>query len=199
MTGLTAQQGFAEPARQSQRIFRAAMEAMARPGSINSISPDLAPPAPLSPSMAAIALTLLDYETSVWLDEPLAAADEVARYLRFHTGAAITSSPAKAAFALVAQPEALPPLESFALGTNDYPDRSTTLLLQTKTLQAGRGWLLSGPGIPPGGVRFEAAPLPASFHAQREALQELFPCGIDCFFIAASSLAALPRTTVVKD
>jgi alpha-D-ribose 1-methylphosphonate 5-triphosphate synthase subunit PhnH len=199
MTGSTERRGFADPARQSQQIFRSAMEAMARPGTIQPIVSCLAAPAPLLSSAAALALTLLDYETSVWLDAPLAAAEGVTEFLRFHTGAAIASSPAKAAFALIAAPEALPPLENFALGTNDYPDRSTTLIIQTETLRADQGWALSGPGVPPSGARLKASPLPDAFHAQREALQELFPCGIDCFFVAAASLAALPRTTVLKD
>jgi alpha-D-ribose 1-methylphosphonate 5-triphosphate synthase subunit PhnH len=199
MSGLTAQRGFAEPARQSQQIFRAAMDAMARPGTIKTIALGLSPPAPLTPGMAALALTLLDYETSVWLDGPLATSDEVARYLRFHTGASLAASPAKAAFALIAAPEALPPLERFALGTDDYPDRSTTLLVQTTTLRDDQGWTLSGAGVRPGGVRLLVAPLPGTFRAERGALQDLFPRGIDCFFLAAASLAALPRTTVLKD
>ncbi|HLW92323.1 MAG TPA: phosphonate C-P lyase system protein PhnH [Roseiarcus sp.] len=197
MTGLAAQRGFADPARESQQIFRAAMDAMARPGTIKTITTGLAPPPPLSPAAAALALTLADYETPVWLDASLAASMEVASFLRFHAGASIVSSPEEAAFALAASPEVLPALDSFALGTIDYPDRSTTLILQVETLRAGDGWRLSGPGVP-GGVRFHAAPTPAGFVPQREALRSLFPRGIDCFFVAGAALAALPRTAKLE-
>ena len=47
-----------------------------------------APPAPLFAPAAALLLTLCDFETSVWLDPPLARQRRALReFLRFHTGA----------------------------------------------------------------------------------------------------------------
>ena len=66
--------GFSEPVLASQAVFRTVMEAMARPGQIAEIGVALAPPAPLGIAAAALALTLLDFETPVWLDPKLAAA-----------------------------------------------------------------------------------------------------------------------------
>ena len=76
--------GFAEPVLAAQTTFRTVMDALARPGSVRRLA-GVAAPAPLSPSAAAIALTLLDYETPFWLDAPLAGAPEVVRFrLRQH-------------------------------------------------------------------------------------------------------------------
>ena len=64
--------GFAEPVLAAQATFRVVMDVMARPGTIRLLA-GISAPAPLSASAAAIALTLLDYETPFWLDPPLAA------------------------------------------------------------------------------------------------------------------------------
>ncbi len=63
--------GFADPVFNGQAVFRAVMDAMARPGSIHHL-PELAqPPSPLSASAAAVALTLCDQDTPVFLDAGL--------------------------------------------------------------------------------------------------------------------------------
>lgn len=38
--------GFAEPVFHAQRVFKLMMDAMARPGTIQTVSPDALPPAP---------------------------------------------------------------------------------------------------------------------------------------------------------
>ena len=78
---------FEDPALASQAVFRTVMEAMARPGLARPLPCGLAVPPPLLPTAAAVALTLLDYETPFWLDPALAEAGEVAAWIRFHTGA----------------------------------------------------------------------------------------------------------------
>ncbi|MFX9600755.1 phosphonate C-P lyase system protein PhnH, partial [Acinetobacter baumannii] len=42
---------------------------------------------------------------------------------------------------------AMPPLAAFSLGSDEYPDRSTTLILQVPDLTGGNAWTLGGPGI----------------------------------------------------
>ena len=91
--------GFADPVHDAQRCFRTIMNAMARPGTLQAIETGgLKPPAPLTPVAAAIALTLVDYDTPVWLDGPFARSEAVKTFLRFHTGAPIVSEPVEAAF-----------------------------------------------------------------------------------------------------
>lgn len=185
---------FADPVLHSQRVFRAAMNALARPGTIEPLDAALAPPAPLAPELAALALTLADHEAPLWLDLSLADAAEARDYLRFHTGAPIVPQPADCAFALIADPARCPPLGAFAQGTPDYPDRSTTLLIQVRTLSPDGGLTLRGPGID-GAAQLRAEPLPPDFVGERAANRVLFPCGVDVLLVGPGRVAGLPRTT----
>jgi alpha-D-ribose 1-methylphosphonate 5-triphosphate synthase subunit PhnH len=184
--------GFAEPVLAAQSTFRAIMDATARPGTARRLA-GIDAPAPLSPTAGAIALTLLDYETAFWLDPPLAAAPEVARWIAFHTGAPRTDDPASAAFAFIADSAASPSFETFALGSQEYPDRSTTLVLQVARLTDGEGFVLRGPGIA-GSRRLAATPLPADFLGRLAKNRARFPRGVDLLLAAAEEVAALPRS-----
>jgi alpha-D-ribose 1-methylphosphonate 5-triphosphate synthase subunit PhnH len=169
------------------------MDAMARPGQIKAIESALAPPRPLSPAAAAIALTLLDYETPVWLDSPLADAPDVLRWLKFYTGASVTNEKATAGFAIIADPVGMPRLDEFALGTLEFPDRSSTLLIQVDTFASGKNFVLTGPGIA-NEQRLSVTPMPDGIVAQLTANRRLFPRGVDIVLAASRSVAALPRS-----
>jgi alpha-D-ribose 1-methylphosphonate 5-triphosphate synthase subunit PhnH len=184
--------GFAEPVLAAQSTFRTIMDATARPGTVRRLA-GIAVPAPLSPTAGAIALTMLDYETPFWLDPPLAAVPEVARWIAFHTGAPRTDDPASAAFAFIADGAASPSFETFALGSQEYPDRSTTLVLQVARLTDGEGFVLRGPGIA-GSRRLAATPLPADFLDRLAENRARFPRGVDLLLAAADTVAALPRS-----
>lgn len=190
--------GFSDPVRGAQSVFRQVMWAMASPGEVREVTGIPAPPLPLSIGAAALVLTLADFETPIWLDPELAAAPDVASYLRFHTGAPIVEDPQDARFAVIATSGGLPSLDSFAQGTLEYPDRSATLIVQVLKLQAGRGYRLKGPGIE-GKRHLKVKPLPDDFASRMAANRALFPRGVDIVFAACSSIAALPRTTRVKD
>jgi alpha-D-ribose 1-methylphosphonate 5-triphosphate synthase subunit PhnH len=126
--------GFADPVFDAQSVFRAVMDAMARPGSVMPVRLLAAPPAPLSATAAAAALTLCDHDTPLWLDPSLAGSDAVRSWLAFHTGAPLVDAAGEAAFALVADPVELSSLAEFAQGTQEYPDRSTTVILQVDSV-----------------------------------------------------------------
>jgi alpha-D-ribose 1-methylphosphonate 5-triphosphate synthase subunit PhnH len=190
--------GFADPVHDAQAAFRAVMDALARPGRIRALEAGLTPPAPLTPELAAVALALTDADTPVWLDAALAAAPEVAAYLRFHTGAPLTDDPARAAFAFVREPARCPPLGRFALGTPAYPDTSTTLVLALDAITPGAGLHLTGPGIA-GSARMALAPLPEGFTAQLAENRADFPLGVDLILTAPGQVAGLPRSTVVTE
>jgi len=189
--------GFDNPVLAAQSVFRAVMDAMARPGTIHKLAGLPAAPAPLSPAAAAIGLALTDYETPIWLDDRLAAASQVAQWLAFHTGAPLTRDPARAAFAFIAEVIDAPPFDAFALGTPEYPDRATTLVLQVERLGAGPGLTLTGPGIA-GTRRFAAEPLPRDFLARLAQNRTVFPRGVDLVLAAPDAVAALPRTVRVE-
>ena len=180
----------------AQSTFRKVMDATARPGSIHSVGAMASAPVPLAQAAAAIALTLFDHDTPVWLDAPLAASEDVVTWLRFQTGCPIVADPGESAFALVSDVAALPPFAAFACGTPDYPDRSTTLILQLPTLTGGVELSLSGPGIR-GTAALHAGGLPEDFVERNAANRALFPLGVDLLLVTASDVAALPRTTIV--
>jgi alpha-D-ribose 1-methylphosphonate 5-triphosphate synthase subunit PhnH len=185
--------GFSDPVLASQAVFRTVMEAMARPGTIATIDVAITPPTPLGVAAAALALTLLDFETPFWLDPMLAAAPDVDAWLKFHTGAPRTSDPASAAFAFVAKPAAMSAFDTFDLGSIEYPDRSTTLVLEVETLNDGDAFYLSGPGIKES-CSLAAEPLPTDFADLMAANRALFPRGVDIVLTCGHRLAALPRS-----
>ncbi|MFG1464445.1 phosphonate C-P lyase system protein PhnH [Xanthobacter sp. DSM 24535] len=187
--------GFADAPREAQDVFKAVMWALARPGRAIPLVSRLSPPAPLSPEMAAIALALLDYETPLWLDPSLAAAPAAAAFLRFHTSAPLVHTPAAARFALIADGAAMPAFSQFALGEPDYPDRSTTLVVQVESLGEGP-ILLEGPGIETS-VGFAAAPLPVDFADRLAANRQIFPLGVDLILVAPGAILGLPRSARV--
>jgi alpha-D-ribose 1-methylphosphonate 5-triphosphate synthase subunit PhnH len=188
--------GVASAVLTAQSTFRKVMEVTARPGLVEAIAPVAGTPAALAPAAAAIALTLFDHDTPVWLDAPLASSEAVASWLRFQTGCPIVTNQERCAFALAGDVAALPPLETFALGTPDYPDRSTTLILQLPSLGSGDEFNLSGPGIR-GTTRLSAGGLPKDFVERLAANRALFPRGVDLLLVAGTDVAALPRTTIV--
>jgi alpha-D-ribose 1-methylphosphonate 5-triphosphate synthase subunit PhnH len=185
--------GLRDPVLGSQTCFRAVLDALAHPGRIVDLPQALAgsPPATLCEATASIVLTMCDIDTPLWLDP---AASPAAPYFAFHCGAPLIEGPAKASFAIVSNPTALPPLQSFALGTDEYPEQSATLIIEVTDLSALHGVVLRGPGILDE-ARLSASGLPTRFWEERQALAELFPRGIDVLFTCGGRVAALPRST----
>jgi alpha-D-ribose 1-methylphosphonate 5-triphosphate synthase subunit PhnH len=189
--------GFVDAVHDAQRVFRTVLGALACPGRIERLDATLVPPPPLYPTAAAILLALADFETTIWLDDGLSDASEVAEFLRFHTGARVASSWRDADFALISAPERVPALSTFAQGTPEYPDRSTTLVIQVEAM-TGAGWEFAGPGIPDR-VQFSAAPLPLDFQRQLAENRARFPRGVDLIFATATDIAALPRSARIVE
>lgn len=189
--------GFADPVFDAQAVFRAVMDAMARPGTVQAFPVLAAPPAPLSPGAAAVALALCDHDTPVWLDASLAASSAVKSWLGFHTGAPLARTPDEALFAIAALPGDLIALENFAQGTQEYPDRSTTLILQVRSLADGPGLVLQGPGIEKA-AHCAPSPLPRHFVEQWKQNNQRFPRGVDVVLVAPDGVICLPRTTRIQ-
>ena len=185
--------GFADPVLSAQATFRAVLDATARPASVQPLGASILPPPPFSIGAAALALTLCDHDTTVWLDADLRASERVTEWLRFHCGCTVVDAPHEAAFAFVSAALALPRLEELALGTPDYPDRSTTVVVQVESFRSGTSLVLTGPGIP-GRRTLRAAPLPDDMPARLAANRGRFPCGIDLLLVTANEVAALPRS-----
>lgn len=187
--------GFDEPVFESQSVFRMLMDGMARPGTIRTVSSDAGQPDPLGGAAGAIALTLCDHETPVWLSAGLAKSS-VGEWIMFHTGAPVTREKAEARFAFVEAGAALASFGLFAAGTQEYPDRSTTLVIEVAALGEGPLLTLTGPGIQ-NATTVKVKGLPDVFPRLWADNRALFPRGIDVILTAGKTLLCLPRTTKI--
>lgn len=178
---------FADAPVEAARVFRSALNAMARPGRIEDVKGTM-PPAPLSTAAGCMLLTLCDTETPVFLAETH-DRPEVRDWITFHCGAPQVGA-GQARFALGAW-DALKPLDRFSIGTAEYPDRSATLIVESVRLTPDSA-RLTGPGIKD--AAWLSLPEIEAFHANHA----LFPLGLDFFFTAGAQLAALPRSTRVE-
>ena len=185
--------GFSNPVYDSQSIFHALMNTFAKPGSIADITLDIAPPAPMQAAQGAVALCLADHDTPVLLSK-IMRDGIVAQWIPFHAGAPVTDLTNDARFAFFASGDEIPDFADFAIGSQEYPDRSTTLVIEIASLEGGQTLTLTGPGI-----KSEAslAPqgLPSDFLEQWALNRALFPRGVDVVLTAGSQMVCLPRTT----
>ena len=187
--------GLADPPHDSQRLFRAVLDAFSHPGRIITLPEAPTGVGPLSHAATAFVLTLVDRDTPLWL-EPAFDVAAVRDFVRFHTGAQIAAREADALFAVLA-PDRRPLLDGFAIGTDPYPDRSATLVLEVPSLAGGAVRTIRGPGIATR-AEISIAGLPDSFGNEWAANHALFPCGVDLVFTCGANLLALPRSIVVE-
>ncbi|MCC5971975.1 MAG: phosphonate C-P lyase system protein PhnH [Pararhodobacter sp.] len=187
MTETTFDGGFTNAPIEAATAFRAALDALSRPGTISTLT-GATPPAPLSQAAGVLALTLFDATTPVHLagahDTP-ALRD----WLVFHTGAPLVSAE-NASFAIGTW-DALHPVTRFSPGTPDYPDRAATLIIEMPALTP-QGARLRGPGIK------DTARLSLPDTATFQTNHARFPLGFDTFLTSGNKLAGLPRSTQVE-
>jgi len=190
--------GFADPVLQSQGGFRAIMDALANPGTAQKFANPALAHGPLTPELVSTLLTLTDQDTLIWLSDGLRQTPGVEGFVAFHTGAPLANEPERAAFAFAAAADELPGLDAFSLGTQEYPDRSTTIVLAVTALEGGAELIIRGPGIK-GHGHISPVGLPGDFVAQWAANRELFPRGIDLLLVADGAVLGLPRSTRVTE
>jgi len=189
------QPGYDDPVAGCQSTFRAALHALAHPGSAVRVAPPRGVPPGVSPAMTALLLTLADGDTPLWL--PPGVDESVRGYLRFHCGCPLVSDPSQARFVAVPAGASAPMLQDCRQGEPAYPDRSATLLLEVQSLAAGRAVTLRGPGIA-SRTALAAAGLPGDFWTQWQANHAGFPLGVDVLLTCGEQLCGLPRTTIVE-
>ena len=190
--------GFTAPVLQSQSCFRAIMDALANPGTPQSLSQPAASHGPLTGELASVLLTLADQDTPIWLDEALRNDAGVAPFIGFHTGAPIVREPGRAVFAFASAASELPDFDQFNLGTQEYPDRSTTIVLAVPSLSGGPQLTIAGPGIK-GHSHINPLGLNEDFLTQWAANRQLYPRGIDLLLVADGAVMGLPRSTRIAE
>ena len=188
--------GFHDPVFQGQAVFRLVMDAMARPGTLQTVTDDTGAPSPLGIAAGAIALTLLDHDTPVWLSVRLQKS-ALPGWLAFHTGAPPAPEKAEARFAFIEAGAPLPSFGLFSAGTQEYPDRSVTLIIEIASFEGTTPLKLTGPGIA-GGRIVHPSGLPDGFLRQWAENHVLFPRGVDVVLTAGDRFLCLPRTTRIS-
>lgn len=189
--------GFADPVRDAQGSFRAILDALANPGRPQRLVLTDNVSSHLKGELVSALLTLTDHDTPIWLS-PAIDTEAVRNFVTFHTGAPLVTETQKASFAFVALGDALPDLSRFNLGTQEYPDRSTTIIVELPALTGGPTLTLRGPGIR---ETQEISPqgLPDDFVRQWRENRALFPRGVDLLLVAHGEVLGLPRTSRIVE
>lgn len=165
-----------------QRLFRALVEAFARPGTVQAVGALITG----QPAWLGVLATLLDGQTT--FADPHGLLDGRAWPLL----QARREAPERAAFVMceaAREPEFEP-----TLGTLDSPERGATLVLRVTKLGSGEPLMLSGPGVD-GSRVLAVAGLHPAWLERRAAWVGAFPLGVDWILTDMVGCAALPRTT----
>lgn len=182
---------FSQPVEGAQQTFRVLLKALSEPGQIVEVNHNQSLGA-LSAAGYAVALTLLDNDTTVWLS-PALSTSLIRQNLAFHSGCVFVEKPEEAMFAFCTQSE-LAVLPKLNPGTDRDPEFSCTVIAQVDAMAGARS-VWTGPGIEH--QRELHLPLSADFWQQRIEKNQ-FPRGIDVLFVAQNQVLGLSRTTQVQ-
>jgi alpha-D-ribose 1-methylphosphonate 5-triphosphate synthase subunit PhnH len=195
--------GFESPVHGAQQVFRATLDAISRPGTLQRLPvaalAGLQPPG-VSVALGALLLMLLDAEVSLHLGAGL-ATEPLSAYLRFYTGVRVLADPTNADFIATPAAQAQPALwTALRTGSDEMPQDSATLLIdvpalaKTRLAPDDRLLQLRGPGIR-SSEQLAVGGLSAEFWRARIACEASFPQGVDLILCCGEQIAALPRTT----
>lgn len=180
--------GFVDTVQHAQLTFRAVLEALSRPGTVQQAVAPAEHPADLQAAEAALLLTLADTDAAPWLaGTPL----EAAAYCRFHCGVSPLAEPAQARFAFLLGTSPLP-LQRFHAGESETPENAATLIVRVPALDGGARVSLSGPGID--SVREIAPRVEPEFWGAWQHNHAGFPLGVDVLLVCGKQLMGLPRS-----
>jgi alpha-D-ribose 1-methylphosphonate 5-triphosphate synthase subunit PhnH len=188
-----------DPIRDTQAIFRTALDALAWPGSVRQL-PAAARGAPVNPWAAGLLITLLDHEVTLAV-EAFPEAEALERFIRQRTNVAPVGLP-DADFVLSHSATAASDLPlRLKRGSLAYPDDGATLVLIVASLGRAASpalrLLLAGPGVPEG-LDLRVAGLSAELIEARNEAVTGYPCGIDLLLVDGDGrLVALPRSTEI--
>ncbi|MER5790196.1 phosphonate C-P lyase system protein PhnH [Streptomyces sp. NPDC001980] len=192
----------AKPApRQAQGVFRAVLDALARPGTTTRL-----PVAPTGPVPAALLplLALADLGTGFCVLEQDGTGGTGGTGRWSEVVAVATNAPAvplaEARLVAAVRPVAPDEIRRLRRGSAEAPEDGALLFLPVSALDGGpRKWRLSGPGVP-GDLVVAPDGLPDGFVEARAEAVAGFPAGIDLLLTAPDGrLLGLPRSTAVVE
>lgn len=169
---------------------------MEHPGQLVTIHQNTHAPDIFNWASAATCLTLLDRETPVWID--IEEQSSAVSWLQYCCKSSVVTEPCMANFAIVTKPVNMPDLEYFRIGTYDYPENATTILVQVEDILPNVEYKIAGIGF---GQRLhlELKGLSAHFWHQWRHLSGRHPLGIDVFITCEDVLTALPKSDLSKN
>lgn len=189
---MTLMTSFTHPMEDFQHTFRRILRAMSEPG-LMVMLPLQQGWGDLSPAATAALLTLVDHDTTLWLD-PMLDNESLRNDLRLHIGVPLCSE-LSTPFA-ISRASADPDPLSFTAGDDRMPKKSTTLIIDLPSLSGGLTLRLKGPGIQE--TRAIAPQLPPRvLHYLRERPHH-FPQSLDLIFTCGETMMAVPRTIRVE-
>ena len=196
--------GFSDIALGSQSVFRVALEALSYPGRLVPLDVTFEAPKAALANSSGLLLALLEPGARLWLSPSLVNTD-AATWIVFHTDCKITPHQHDADFAWIKNWDELPSLENFAHGTDEYPDHSTTCVIDIFASNASTvkapSLTLTGPGIAHTSIVEQLFSTPVQVQAfvkQWAHNHASFPRGVDVFFATSTGLIGLPRTTRIQ-
>ena len=186
--------GFADKVLSAQSTFRSVMDAMARPGSVQRIAAVAGAPAAMMRGTAAIALTLFDHDTPLWLDPLMSETSDVDKMAQIshrragHRGFLDLQFCADRRRARASRPRSFCVRQQRISRPFDDADPAG------RKPDARSRFELRGPGID-GTAVLQAAIQPTDLFERLAINATLFPRGIDVVLVADDAIVAIPRTT----
>lgn len=181
-----------DPVFDCQQVFKALMNAMARPGTVQSIAPQAGHLEGERAPLLAAGLTLLDNWRKFYVDSD----PELAQTLRELTYG-VPAPLEEADYLFLVRPCAPEACEAALgaakAGTLAEPDRSATFFVLLDALTGGPAMTLTGPGVD-GAIQIHLPEAGSQWIRIRERMGFEFPCGIElCFVTPGGELMAVPR------
>jgi alpha-D-ribose 1-methylphosphonate 5-triphosphate synthase subunit PhnH len=178
----------------SQQVFRAVLEALARPGTAMTLP--AGPLRTLAPAVVPV-FALADLGTGVCVleNDGDRSADAVA------TATSAPLWPAELARLVAAvRPVTEGELRSFCRGTASAPEEGALISLAVAEVDGGdHRWRLTGPGIA-GTATLAPRGLPGGFVAARAEAVAAYPAGVDVLLVTDDGrVVGLPRTTRITE
>lgn len=198
--------GFSDAVHDSQHCFRKLLTAMSEPGTLVELNL-MAGFGSMMPASTQVLLALADNSTPLWLSKQFESDVAVLENLNFHLGCSIVTQQQQANFALIAAQDVSEfdwQMAQFDMGSEEYPDRSTTVIVEVKGLLAQPSLFsttlkLSGPGIKSDSILSIELLSPSVLQAILLLRQSShFPLGLDFIFVSEQKIVALPRSTTVE-
>jgi alpha-D-ribose 1-methylphosphonate 5-triphosphate synthase subunit PhnH len=185
-----------DPVFDAQKHYRLLLDAMARPGKINTLPHmSLTPPPGLSATAALIGFALLDADVSFCIEDE---DPTMTRYLAVNTSARPRETQ-QADFVFaggLASPELVTRMKK---GTLSYPDDGATLILDVESLGVdGQPITLTGPGVA-GERTLQVNGLNTALLTALQECNTEFPLGIDLILTDPDfHIACIPRSSKIK-